>query len=84
MLTNDDISLEKMVSYGMFVKINKKVYVLKTNENISGKFYANSDMPQGFYLGPLSFVIFNNYLPSVLNHCHFIIFVNNLEAYKKV
>lgn len=84
-----DIILKKLHSLGvseslllLFVSyLQDRFFVVRHNGNTSGKFKANSGVPQGSNLGPLLFLIFINDLPDVLQYAKCLLFADDAKFY---
>lgn len=84
-----DLLIKKLESYGFknnelnWFKsyLSDRKQVVSVGKEISDYCLIMSGAPQGSILGPLSFVLFINYLPEVLTKCHILMYADNTVTY---
>lgn len=86
---NHDLLIKKLESYGFknnelnWFKsyLSDRKQVVSVGKEISDYCLIMSRAPQGSILGPLSFVLFINYLPEVLTKCQILMYADNTVTY---
>lgn len=84
-----DLLIKKLESYGFknnelnWFKsyLSDRKQVVSVGKEISDYCPIMSRAPQGSILGPLSFVLFINYLPEVLTKCQILMYADNTVTY---
>lgn len=84
-----DLLIKKLESYGFknnelnWFKsyLSDRKQVVSVGKEISDYCLIMSRAPQGSILGPLSFVLFINYLPEVLTKCQILMYADNTVTY---
>lgn len=84
-----DLLIKKLESYGFknnelnWFKsyLSDRKQVVSVGKEISDYCLIMSGAPQGSILGPLSFVLFINYLPEVLTKCQILMYADNTVTY---
>ena len=64
--------------------LSHRVQVVKINNHYSNEIQVRSGVPQGAHLAPLLFNLFINDVVECFQHCHILLYADDLKIYKEI